>query len=69
MNRNRATVLMLVTAGLIAGITQIAKADEWDQKTIFTFSAPVEIPVVIPANGAEPGAAEPIGFQNESDTC
>ena len=44
MNRNRATVLMLVTAGLIAGITQTAKADEWDQKTIFTFSAPVEIP-------------------------
>jgi hypothetical protein len=44
MNRNRATVLMSVTAGLIAGITQTAKADEWDQKTIFTFSAPVEIP-------------------------
>src|SRR5580692_4946700 len=44
MNRNRATVLMLVTAGLIAGITQVAKADEWDQKTVFTFSAPVEIP-------------------------
>ena len=44
MNRNRATLMMLVIAGLIGGITQTAYADEWDQKTIFTFSAPVEIP-------------------------
>jgi hypothetical protein len=35
---------MSATAGLIAGITQTGNAGEWDQKTIFTFRAPVEIP-------------------------
>jgi hypothetical protein len=44
MNKIRASALLLATAGLIGGIIQSAKADDWDQKTIFTFSGPVEIP-------------------------
>jgi hypothetical protein len=42
---------MMLLAGLIAmTLTPVAKADEWNQKTIFTFSGPVEIPgQILPA--------------------
>jgi hypothetical protein len=44
MNKIRARVLLVATLGLAGGILPSAHADEWDQKTIFTFSGPVEIP-------------------------
>jgi LPXTG-motif cell wall-anchored protein len=39
-------VVTVVCAGLLAAMLPLpqAKADAWDQKTIFTFSGPVEIP-------------------------
>src|SRR5258708_292055 len=44
MNKARATLILLVGLGFLAGMVPRASADEWDQKTIFTFSGPVEIP-------------------------
>ena len=43
--------LLLIMGAALAGTTaQLAKADDWDQKTVFTFSVPVEIPdQVLPA--------------------
>src|SRR6266851_7588456 len=35
---------MLVCIGLLGAMIPAVRADEWDQKTVFTFSAPVEIP-------------------------
>lgn len=37
-------LFLIVGAGIIGAMTQVASADGWDQKTVFTFSAPVEIP-------------------------
>lgn len=49
MNRTKA-VIVLFGLGFLAGIVPHATADEWSQKTIFTFSGPVEIPgQVLPA--------------------
>ena len=43
-------LLALMGAGLLITMTPRAKADEWDQKTTFTFNGPVEIPgQVLPA--------------------
>jgi LPXTG-motif cell wall-anchored protein len=42
----RAAPAVLCVAFLGAAISPIAKADEWDKKTVVTFSAPVEIPGV-----------------------
>jgi hypothetical protein len=39
-----ATIMMLVGVALIGTMIPNAKADEWNQKIIFTFSGPVEIP-------------------------
>ncbi len=36
--------LAFVCAGLLGTILPQARADEWNQKTVFTFSGPVEIP-------------------------
>jgi hypothetical protein len=44
MNRTRAKVILLVGLGFLGGMIQRATADESDQKTIFTFSGPVEVP-------------------------
>jgi hypothetical protein len=44
MNRTRAKVILLVGLGVLGGMIQRATADESDQKTIFTFSGPVEVP-------------------------
>jgi len=37
-------VTTLLCAGLLAVLSPLAKADEWNQKTMFTFKAPVEVP-------------------------
>ena len=37
-------LIVFACAGLLGSMLTQAKADEWDQKTIFTFSGPVEIP-------------------------
>jgi len=39
-----AKLAVLACAGFALALLPQAKADEWNQKTIFTFSAPVEIP-------------------------
>lgn len=50
MNRTRAILALLVGLGTLGGMAPRANAGEWDQKTIFTFSGPVEIPgQVLPA--------------------
>jgi hypothetical protein len=49
MNRSNAAIV-LIGLGFLAGMVPQAMADEWDQKTTFTFSGPVEIPgQVLPA--------------------
>jgi hypothetical protein len=50
MNTTRTQVILLAGLGFLGGIVQRAIADDWDQRTIFTFSGPVEIPgQVLPA--------------------
>ena len=44
MKRNIATLMIFAGLGILIGTPQRAAADEWDQKTTFTFSGPVEIP-------------------------
>jgi hypothetical protein len=44
MNRMKARSILFVGIGLLGGIAQRAAADESDQKTVFTFSGPVQIP-------------------------
>jgi hypothetical protein len=47
---NGTKMMLLVGVGMLGAILPQAKADEWDQKTVFTFSGPVEIPGrVLPA--------------------
>jgi hypothetical protein len=41
---NSVKILTFVCIGALGAMLPQAKADEWDQKTIFTFSGPVEIP-------------------------
>jgi hypothetical protein len=43
-NFRAVTYTSLLCAGLLAATVPQAKADQWDQRTIFTFSGPVEIP-------------------------
>src|SRR5712692_6473559 len=50
MKRTTATLILLVSLGFLGGMVPRATADESDQRTIFTFSGPVEIPgQVLPA--------------------
>src|ERR1700691_2367001 len=44
MNRMKARAILFVGIGLMGGIAQAAAADENDQKIVFTFSGPVEVP-------------------------
>src|SRR5271163_75453 len=44
MNQMKTIVMLFVGLGLLGGIVQRAAADDFDQRTIFTFSGPVEIP-------------------------
>jgi len=50
MFTKRAIVVAVAALGLLGALSGSALADEWNQKTIFTFSGPVEIPgQVLPA--------------------
>jgi hypothetical protein len=40
----KAKVILLASLGFLGGMIERATADEWDQKTVFTFASPVEIP-------------------------
>src|SRR5262249_39778751 len=44
MNRNITKLMLLAGIGVMGGMVPRAAADDWDQKTILTFNAPVEIP-------------------------
>src|SRR2546427_495135 len=44
MKKTIMNMIVLAGIGLVSGLVPRATADEWDQKTIFTFSGPVEIP-------------------------
>jgi hypothetical protein len=44
MSRTIQTLIFLAGLGVLGGVVPRAAADEWDQKTIFTISGPVEIP-------------------------
>jgi hypothetical protein len=44
MNRTNFRITCVVAVGFLGGFIQRANADQWDQKTIFTFSGPVEVP-------------------------
>ncbi|HXM64439.1 MAG TPA: hypothetical protein VN950_26500, partial [Terriglobales bacterium] len=44
MNQMKTRVMLFVGLGLLGGIVQRAAADDFDQKTVFTFSGPVEGP-------------------------
>jgi hypothetical protein len=44
MNRMKTRAMLFVGLGLLGGMVQRAAADDFDQKTVFTFSGPVEIP-------------------------
>src|ERR1700685_3493455 len=43
MNRTKAKAVVF-TLGVLFGMVVRANADQWDQRTIFTFSGPVEVP-------------------------
>ena len=50
MNRVKAKVILVLGLAALGAVVPRATADEWDQKTVFTFSGPVEIPgQVLPA--------------------
>ncbi len=48
---SRLQMLAVVGTALVGALLPMAKADEWDQKTIFTFSGPVEIPGQVLSTG------------------
>jgi hypothetical protein len=46
----RAERLLLLSVAILGSTLQMARADQWDQRTVFTFSGPVEVPgqVLVP---------------------
>ena len=44
MNKTSSKVILFAGIALLGGMAPRAMADQWDQRTIFTFSGPVEIP-------------------------
>lgn len=48
---NRVAIMTITCAGLFGVLAPDMKADEWDQKIVFTFSGPVEIPGQVLAAG------------------
>jgi hypothetical protein len=51
MNKPSTTVILFAGLVLLSGMATSAMADQWDQKTTFTFSGPVEIPGQLLAAG------------------
>jgi len=51
MIRMKIGAILLVGIGVLGGMVQRAVADDFDQKTVFTFSGPVEIPGQVLAAG------------------
>ena len=51
MNTTRAKAILLAGLGFLGAMVHQAAADEWDQRTIFTFSGPVAIPGQVLAAG------------------
>jgi hypothetical protein len=50
MNQRTMRVVLLAGLAFLGGVVPRARADEWNQKTVFTFSGPVEVPgQVLPA--------------------
>jgi len=50
MNRVKTKVMLVLGLAVLGAAVPRATADEWDQKTVFTFNGPVEIPgQVLPA--------------------
>jgi hypothetical protein len=50
MNRVKTKVMLVLGLAVVGAVVPRATADEWDQKTVFTFNGPVEIPgQVLPA--------------------
>jgi hypothetical protein len=43
-DKMRAERFLLLSVAILGSAMQVAKADQWDQRTAFTFSGPVEIP-------------------------
>ncbi len=49
MKKSKTTLMLMAALGVLA-ISPGARADEWNQKTVFTFNVPVEVPgQVLPA--------------------
>jgi hypothetical protein len=44
MNKTSTKVILFAGLALLGGMAPRALADQWDQRTVFTFSGPVEIP-------------------------
>jgi hypothetical protein len=44
LEMNSVKIMTVLCLGVLCAMPRQAKADEWNQKTIFTFSGPVEIP-------------------------
>ncbi len=40
----KSKLVLIVSAAIVGAMTHVARADDWDQRTVITFSAPVEIP-------------------------
>ena len=51
MSSSRAKLTLFLGMALFGGMVQNALADEWNQKTVFTFSGPVEVPGQVLAAG------------------
>jgi hypothetical protein len=51
MNEMKSKLYVCVCMGLLGAMMPAVRADAWDQKTVFTFSAPVEVPGQVLAAG------------------
>jgi hypothetical protein len=66
MNRVSASVFVALTVGIAIALTASpARANQWDQRTYFTFSAPVAVPgVALPAGTYQFRLADTDGAHN-----
>src|ERR1700678_414062 len=44
MNEMKSKLYLFVCMGLLGAMMPAVRADDWDQRTVFTFSGPVEVP-------------------------